>query len=275
MALLPGRVPEHCDGTLWLRRHARVRHGSDEATEGQQAERLESALREAGRRWTSDPARHGLMLSGGIASRVVAAVASRPMPASTLGDRENREARTARRVAQAAGWAHRFLRRTPDHCARILESAVELSAGMVRFDHCQFLGLPDEVHTTCDAVFVEEPLDALFKGPYWKRTAQVKGIHVPVPLSPRHSAHEDPVEAVVTAMSKSIYSAQPWRIFREPWRGRYEDVLRALGPSLFHVEEIHRIVAEHLTGRRYNMRLLFSLLGFGEWFRQFGAPVRV
>lgn len=225
-ALLPGSALHFGNGRVHLERYWKPRYRPEDGSEREHVERLTSVLERVGARATSDERARGLMLSGGLDSRVVPAVARRPMTAFTAGDFLNREVRTARRVAHARGWRHVFLRRSPGHYARVLGDAVELSDGMARFDHCHFLGQLAPVAWDCDVLFNEVLMDEVLKGYYWRRVAQVGGLSLPLPGAKNPDTR--PIEEQILGLAcKSIHPARPWRVLREPWRSRYHEIIRA------------------------------------------------
>ena len=242
-AMLPASVLDFEAGRLTQRRYWRLRYDPEPGSAGDFAERLTEGLRAAARRMTCDAPRKGVMLSGGVDSRLVAAAADRRMAAYTVGEWENRELKTARRVAQAKGLRHVILLRPPDHYARILDDAVELAGGMARFDECQFLGLLDPVRPECDVLFIEDLMDALFKGHYWSRRLSVRGIQVPLPGQARFR-RPGIEEQLLRLPAKGMLPSSPWLIFREPWRARYRDILYA---------SIREQMADAQTDNPYNL----------------------
>ncbi|MGD2174190.1 MAG: asparagine synthase-related protein [Candidatus Brocadiaceae bacterium] len=249
-AMLPGSVAEWQDGNITLRRYWRPHYGEEKGTKERFAGLLASALRRAAGRATHRVKRGAVFLSGGVDSRTVAAAMTKPMTAVTVGDWLNREVRVARRVAHVKRWPHLFLQRTPDHYARLLEEAVELTGGMSRFDHCHFLGQLDQLRDRCDIAYVEEPMDVLFKGYYWRRRPAVRGLRIPLPLPGKFGGPELE-EQLLRLESKSTFPSEPWRVLREPWRSRYGRVMtgvirRQIADA--DTDDPYHIV-EHVAGR--------------------------
>jgi len=223
-AMLPSSVLEFAGGRVSTRRYWRLHYVPDEGTEEEFVERLAEGIRRSVRLRTGNGVRTGVLLSGGLDSRTLVAASDAPMRAYTVGDYMNREVRTARRVARTKGWRHVFLQREPDHYARMLDEAVELSGGMGRYDHCQFLGQLERPQAECDALFVEEPMDALFKGVSWAMRPAIRGVRVPMPAHRKHT--RDGLENQVLRIDyKSMLPSKPWLLFREPWRGRYREMM--------------------------------------------------
>jgi hypothetical protein len=152
-------------------------------------------------------------------------------------------------VARRKGWRHVFLPRPPDHYARSLEEAVELTGGMGRFDECQFLGELGEIQSGCDVLFEEDAMDALFKGYYWIRPWFLRGTRVPMPGVNAFS--RDGIEDQILQRGfKSMFWAKPWLLFRQPWRSRYREIIHAtLGEQIrdSQAEDPYNIV-EHVGG---------------------------
>ena len=242
-AMPPASVLEFAGGEVRQRKYWRLRYGAAEQNRERCLDRLTDALRQAAWRMTDDTCRKGVMLSGGVDSRVFLAAADGGVTSYTVGDWPNREVATARRCARVRGSRIVFLRRPPDHYAAILDEAVELTGGMARFDNCQFLGLLDRVRGDCDVLFNEDAMDALFKGYYWQRRLSWKGTQVPVPLGVRFT--RDRFEEQILRMpAKSMFPSSPWLLFREPWRSRYREVLYA---------SVREQIADALTDNPYNM----------------------
>jgi asparagine synthase (glutamine-hydrolysing) len=89
----------------------------------------------------------GVLLSGGLDSRMVVAASDRPLVCLHFNDAPNREFETARRVAGARGFEFRFLQRPPDHYAASHERGVDISDGLYGYHHSHHIGLvpPDSV----------------------------------------------------------------------------------------------------------------------------------
>jgi len=242
-AMLPGSVLEFSGGRLSQRRYLRPRYNDSPTGFDALADELAETLRSAAQKLTSGPFRKGVLLSGGLDSRTLAAAAERRMTACTVFDRPNRELRTAKAVARAKGWPHLVLRRRQDHYVRILDEAVELCGGMNRFDHCHFVGLLEPVRFECDVVFNEDAMDALLKGHYWHRRLSVRGIRVPVPWTASFDG-KGIEEQILRLDSLSLFPSRPWLLFREPWRSRYRDILYA---------SIREQLADAQTQNPYNM----------------------
>jgi asparagine synthase (glutamine-hydrolysing) len=130
---------------------------------------LTDAFRHAVRRRTSDDYDYGILLSGGLDSRMVlAAVPSGcSITGFTMGDWENREFRIARAVAKAKGIKHFFLQRWPDYSADFAGKISELSEGMYQFDTGTPIGAIHEIRKRgVDILLHGYGLDFKFQGMY-------------------------------------------------------------------------------------------------------------
>ena len=249
-ALPAGSVLTWEGGEPLIRRYRQVGHGREAGSLQECAEALAGALRCAASRQSRGIERGGVFLSGGLDSRLTAAALDRPMTAFTVGDWCGPEVRTARRVARSRGWPHVFLQRQADHYARILAKAVDLTGGMQRFDHCHFLGHMDRVRRECRVAFVEEPMDVLFKGHYWHRRLNFRGIKIPIPGA-QPLGEKDLVAMLLRLDVKSTFPSFPWKLFREPWRSGYWSIMRhTLGRLIADAPgRDSRVVLEHAAGR--------------------------
>ncbi|MCG3179039.1 MAG: hypothetical protein BIFFINMI_01370 [Phycisphaerae bacterium] len=225
-ALIPGGLLTFQAGRVTLDRYWRPRYGGPRVGLDAAAEELAAALVRAGRRATADRPRKGLMLSGGLDSRTMLAVAEGPLHTFTTTDFYNSEARIAARLARTRGSEHTWIPRDPDHYAHIVDAGVELSGGMGRFHHAIFAGLAGRIARSCDVAFTEEPADRMFKGFYWDRRLLVAGLRVPLPGRTRPK-REGIVEQILRLEVKGQHHNRPWMLFREPWRTRFLEELRS------------------------------------------------
>ncbi|MGQ0645302.1 MAG: asparagine synthase-related protein, partial [Elusimicrobiota bacterium] len=136
--------------------------GSEEGFARALAETLESSAD----RLSADGARRGLLLSGGLDSRIVLAALPKPATCLTIGPSRNNEVRVAEELARTAKCPHVFLPRPTDHYGRMLEEAVDIGGAMHTFDHAHFLGFGAALRKRAEAVFHGYALDFMFQGKY-------------------------------------------------------------------------------------------------------------
>jgi len=97
---------------------------------------LERAVSEV---WTAPES--ALLLSGGLDSRLLLRLGGPRRRAITVTTRENRESRTARRIARACGAKLTCFRRPPEQYLRVVDSADLLTGMLDDPTHAHFLGL--------------------------------------------------------------------------------------------------------------------------------------
>ncbi|WP_227377279.1 asparagine synthase-related protein [Haladaptatus halobius] len=114
--------------------------------------------------WVRDNLDYGLLLSGGSDSRLVMAAMPKPVVGFHMNDWPNREARTAKRVAAAAGNEFVFLRRDRDYRPRALERNAPLSNFDGWFTQAYPTGFADEITNSVDVLLSGLYSDTLFKG---------------------------------------------------------------------------------------------------------------
>ncbi|MFC4987186.1 asparagine synthase-related protein [Saliphagus infecundisoli] len=125
---------------------------------GELTERFDRAVADR----TSDDRDHGLLLSGGSDSRAVLAAADEPPTGFHLGDGWNREARIAKRSADAAGAEFRLLDRGPNYHAELLERAGPIQEFIGPFHTGHALGFAEEIREEADTLLTGLYSDDLF-----------------------------------------------------------------------------------------------------------------
>ena len=127
---------------------------------------LASVVQQSIRRKTDGIENIGLLLSGGMDSRVVLGGFDRSNPPSTftVGSFENNEYDVAKELAGKTGSPHYFVKRGPTHYADILPSAVSAGGGMYSYQHGHFFGLNLPAKT--DLLLHGHGFDYMFQGMY-------------------------------------------------------------------------------------------------------------
>jgi len=149
------------------------------------AQRLAETFVKATDRMTDGLDGVGLMLSGGLDSRMVAAalqaLGRKPKVSVTFCDFENLETVQAERVARTVGFEHTLIRRPPDYYHSLLRTAVDISNGCYLSLHGHMLGLKDQIRDLGVRTLVWGwGLDLLFGSSYWpRRSLNVLGTRVP------------------------------------------------------------------------------------------------
>ncbi|MGD9497487.1 MAG: asparagine synthase-related protein [Armatimonadota bacterium] len=134
------------------------------------AARMAEAIRSAVRDATTEGGHDGLMLSGGLDSRMIAAASPRPLTCVTLHAVEAIEAPLARRVAMTLGYEHRFVRLADDFPLGLLTAGSLVGDGMHPFDQAQPLALGEAVR--------ELALGRLYNG--WGMDMYLAGLWMPL-----------------------------------------------------------------------------------------------
>jgi len=111
---------------------------------------------------TDDGREYGLLLSGGSDSRAVLAAADADLTAYHLADGENREARVARRAAEAGGARFERLDRGLGYHAALLERAAPIQEFVGPFHTGHALGFADEIAGDVDVLLTGLYSDDLF-----------------------------------------------------------------------------------------------------------------
>jgi asparagine synthase (glutamine-hydrolysing) len=130
------------------------------------ANQLASTLKQSLARRMSDGKRYGLLLSGGLDSRLVLAASEQEMTCFTFADSYNNEVEVSENVARLKGYSHKFINRDPDHYSHILDEAVHLGSAMNVFDHAHALNLGSCITPDADIILHGHGIDPFFQGTY-------------------------------------------------------------------------------------------------------------
>jgi asparagine synthase (glutamine-hydrolysing) len=162
--LPPATVLRYRGGDLTLAQYWQMKYRAEEHPEGCYVNELASAIRRSVKRRTQGDYRFGLLLSGGLDSRMILAASEGEMVCFTFGDFENREVRIARRIAHAKGCKHVFLKRDRDHYANLVDRAVDVGGGMHGFIHAHGIGFFDQIRQECDVLMDGYAIERFFRG---------------------------------------------------------------------------------------------------------------
>lgn len=115
---------------------------------------------------TSDGKRYGLLLSGGLDSRLILAAADKPLACVTVGFYENNECAVAKELAAAKGYPHYFMKRPAGYYGDIISEAAFIGGAMNVYANAHFLGFEEELRPKADVFFHGHGFDYLFQGKY-------------------------------------------------------------------------------------------------------------
>lgn len=164
--LRPAHILRYQDGKMSMNPYWEMRYKEDKQPEKYYVNKLAAVIKKSVERRTKGNYRFGLLLSGGLDSRMVLAASDKKMVCFTVGDFENREVRTAKRIAQAKGCEHVFLKRKLDHYASLVNKAVEAGDGMYSFEHAHNIGFFHEIRRKCEILLHGYALDSTLRGLY-------------------------------------------------------------------------------------------------------------
>ena len=107
----------------------------------------------------------GLALSGGLDSRLIASVVpeDKARTAFTMCDRVNREAKTAKRVAEAYGWSWTPLFRHKEYLANHLVDIVKFVGCECEFVHAHLHGFANTIAEEVDVLLTGDFVDTLLR----------------------------------------------------------------------------------------------------------------
>ena len=192
--------------TYWERRYKEEKH-----PETYYVNKLAETLKKAVKRRTQRNYRYGILLSGGMDSRAILASAEKNIVCFTVGDFENREIKTARRIAGTRGSKHIILKRDIDHYVKLVDQSVSIGDGMYCFEHAHFIGFFDQFRKECDVLLHGNVPELFFRGANLPRKKNVFSIKFTCKLS------DDTLEETFLLNKKySVYKKNPEILFNEP-----------------------------------------------------------
>ena len=129
------------------------------------AEELAFLLKSSFQNYTSDDRKYGLLLSGGLDSRIILAASDKKLDCFTIGDFKNREFRTASKAASIMSFPHHFIPRSEEFYSEMCDSASWLGNAMNTYDHAHFFCL-NKIAGKVDVMLHGHGMDYLFQGLY-------------------------------------------------------------------------------------------------------------
>jgi asparagine synthetase B (glutamine-hydrolysing) len=157
------------EGDKWQQRETRrLAWQAPDFDQAEGADRLSDAILRATLRRTADPARHGLLLSGGLDARWVLAgarAAGHTVSCATLASHDNLEVDIARRSAQMANMPFRYIENPPGGLSAHFDESVRASDGLFSAPLNLFGALPD-LACEHDVLLSGHGLDYTLRGYY-------------------------------------------------------------------------------------------------------------
>lgn len=191
------------------------------------ATKLAVVLKNSVRRKTSRPHRYGVLLSGGLDSRMVVAALEKEVTAFTFGDFINNEIRIAQKIAGTKKYKYVFLKRKTNHYANLLDDAVKIGNGMYRFTHAHPIGFFNDILKETDILLNGYLSDTFFKGaciPYAKLNIFNSYIDLPMLETIDTAALPD---QLLNKAPDSLYLIKPQQLFDRSYSENYDSILRA------------------------------------------------
>lgn len=175
------------NGQLKIQKYWNLDYNIEDNSKEYFVDALTEALIKATKRRTRGNDRLGILLSGGLDSRMILAAdkENKISTAFTLADFENREVKVAEEVAKMKGCKHLFLKRDLDHYVRIVDDAVDICDGMNRYDHAHFIGFQEDFLRNSDILFIGFGFNVMLRGEFiFDRIISIfrKNIGLPVPM---------------------------------------------------------------------------------------------
>lgn len=229
-------------------------------------------VRQSVSRKSSDEKRFGHFLSGGMDSRsVFSAFQDKPPVCFTATFGENRELKTAARIAAAKGATHIPLELDEQHLGQIYRHSTEVIGGMYNFDHGLFYGFNEAVKEHADVCFHGHGFDYMFQGMYIpKRNVKIAGRQLYVNFA--KELPEDLVSYFIDNVSYRIKRADIWAFIsperkeelQEFQRASIADVLEDGKKLTSNKNDLWEYLTFHHISRHYSYPNHASIATFAE-----------
>ena len=223
--LPPATILHYQDGNISFTSYWEIRYKKEKHPKKYYVDKLAEALRKSVMRRTQGNYRFGLLLSGGLDSRAVLAASAKKMVCFTVGDFRNREVKIAKKIAEAKGCKHVFLKRSSDHYANLVDKAVEIGDGMYSFVHAHNIGFLTRIQEDCHILLHGYGLDFMFQGLYLPtKKLKVFGKEISIFHLPKLS-NERLTDVILEKLKYSLFTKNPKQIFTIFCSRIFEDVL--------------------------------------------------
>lgn len=204
-----GSVLRFSDGQIsissyWKQRRRKLYHSFDDCSEA-----LAESLKKAVAIRTTDNRRNGILLSGGLDSRIVLAAAPKGTFPIAFSIENSPEIEIAKSVAKTADCELCLCRRSHRFFGR-MEEAVAIGSGMHSIEHALHIGYINKIRDNCDRIFHGYGLDYLFQGE--NLPIYYIGYFPPPNFILRRLQLKSLGNDIFNAL---IAKAAPWRVFRE------------------------------------------------------------
>ena len=203
----------------------------------------------------------GLLLSGGLDSRIIAASAlsaGKDIRGITFGGFQNEEVKLAKRVADVCGFEFNFIKRSPDYYSDNFEKAIGQSQGLFSFIHAHMIGLSNPIQNLgIDTIISGCGMGIYFSGQFFPK---IKISHLPgryfYLIWPKRLNEDD-----VYVNTYGFFNSISDRFLSKIIRDRYKDV--AVNSPKKKVQELIEEYS-HETHDRMNQIDLFCLRHFSK-----------
>ncbi len=224
--LEPATILRYRRGHVTQARYWEMRYSPEDRPKAYFADALAEAVKASVDRSMKRDLRYGVLLSGGLDSRMILAAADKDLTAITFCDVENREVRTARRLARAKGCRHVVLTRPPDHYADLVDSAVAIGGGMYAFAHAHTIGFSKEIRNACDVVLHGFAPELLFRGTTLPRRKRGR-LRRAIAADPLLELSNDTLaDAMIRKLKYSMYKEAPQQLFAARYASEFDQTLR-------------------------------------------------
>jgi asparagine synthase (glutamine-hydrolysing) len=232
-----GSFLRYREGKTSVTSYFQVRYRPENKPESHWIKEMSWVMRRAAERVTRGDHRFGMLLSGGLDSRMVLAASERELHCFTFGDFKNQEYLKAEKIALAKGFDCTFMERSPTHYVDMFDRAIELSGGMYSFIHAHSIGVTDQLREHCDFLLHGFAPELFFRGtnlPHVQR--RVLG-HASIQTLDRTITKNNLSSAIISKLKYSLHHDNPKQVFQQELHSDFDNsLLSAVGEVLREAE---------------------------------------
>lgn len=227
----PGTMLSFEQNRISLSNYWHIQYKEKEGSSDDYTESLGHNIKTAVNDRLNDTVKNGILLSGGLDSRMLLAASDKPLVCLTFGDWANREVITAREIAKTKGCPHIFLRRDFNHYVNLVDEAVKIGDGMYCFVHAHSIGFIERIKQECDLVFHGLALERYFRGTYFPKSFRLFD-------NLRRNAQENVlseknlIENFLVETKNSLYRRYPENIFSNSINKFYQATIHSSAESI-------------------------------------------
>jgi asparagine synthase (glutamine-hydrolysing) len=220
----PATILHYSKGNITLTQYWKVEYDEEGLGEKEYINELAATIEGSVKRLTNGNHRFGILLSGGLDSRMILAALKKEVVCFTFSDFKNRELKIAKEIAASKNCRHLYLKREIDHYINLVDQAVEISDGMQCFFHAHAIGFFDQLKEQCDILLHGYAIERLFRG------TQLPNVNFRLFGKNLYSrldklSNNNLCNEIIVKTKTSLYELRPHQLFTKEYASVFDEIL--------------------------------------------------